>query len=63
MQMNLNGCSVGDEGLLCLANAIEDGSFDHVRALSMNMIPATRNGREIVDDVLKEYRKNLHVYF
>jgi Ran GTPase-activating protein (RanGAP) involved in mRNA processing and transport len=61
--LNLHGTNVGDEGLLVLANHIEEGCLDHVRVIYMGRIAATRDGFEVVTDVLKEYEKKTQVFF
>jgi hypothetical protein len=56
---------VGDEGMLCLANGIEDGDFAKCRHIDMS--PARNvgvDGKEVIENVIKEYSiKPLHVIF
>lgn len=50
-------CEIGDEGCLALADAIEAGHLDHVRQVQMALNTQTRDGFEVVTDVIKEYDK------
>ena len=60
----LSGCSIGDEGCLALANAIEDGHLDQVRTIYLQQTLATKDGFEVIDNVIKEYEKKQPcVYF
>lgn len=61
--VNLCETKVGDEGLLCLANHIEEGHLDTVRIISLSQIMASRDGFEVVNDVIKEYDKKIRVDF
>lgn len=46
---------VGDEGMLCLANAIEAGSLAKVRHINLSPSPLVGvDGREVVDDIIAE---------
>jgi Ran GTPase-activating protein (RanGAP) involved in mRNA processing and transport len=56
---------IGDEGALCLANAIEAGHFDDVNQINLAPSPyVTRDGREVIADVIKEFdKKPLQVIF
>lgn len=60
---DLNGCPVGDEGCLRLADCIEDGAFDFVRYISMGQIAATKDGFEVINNVCDEYGKRTQVRF
>ena len=64
--MHLNDNAIGDEGCLALSEAIEAGHIDHVRLWQMGgNREMTRDGFEVVTDVLKEYEKQrvINVYF
>lgn len=59
----MNGNKVEDEGLLAFANAIEEGHFDHVRTWYMMQTPSSRDGFEVVNEVVKEYDKKISIFF
>ena len=57
--MDMNGSPVGDEGLLKLADCIEDGIFDHVRYMDMHWLACTKDGWEVVNDICEELKTRL----
>ena len=61
--MNLDQTHIGDEGCLVLANSIEAGEWDHMRTINMMGIKASRDGFEVVTDVIKEYEKSLKCFY
>ena len=61
--LDMNGCPIGDEGLLKLADCIEDKVFDHVRYMEMHWLACTKDGWEVVNDVVEEYKKKVNVRF
>ena len=62
-QLNLKHTRLGDEACLSLCEAIEAGHCDHIRAMHLGGGKYTRDGMEVVNDVIKEYEKELRVYF
>uniref|UniRef100_A0A7S2GB07 Uncharacterized protein n=1 Tax=Haptolina brevifila TaxID=156173 RepID=A0A7S2GB07_9EUKA len=57
--MHIRAAQIGDEGCLALADSIELGHFDHVRHVQLGGNVQTRDGFEVVMDVIKEYEKKI----
>ena len=55
---------VDDEGCLALTEAIEAGHLDHMRAIYLGAgNPVTRDGMEVLYDIVREHEKRLKIYF
>jgi len=63
--LHFNDNKIGDEGCLALADGIENGHMAKARLFQMGGNVQTRDGFEVVTEVLEEYelRRKISVHF